>query len=125
MANEQDDSGNVRLKDIGIFLKDRISSYFKKKNVEISLKYIDPSYTIRSLPANASDRVFCGFLGREAVHAGIAGKTKLLISHWNNHFLHVPMDASVGKRKQVEPGDRLWRAVLEVTGQEAMKGIKK
>ena len=77
---QYDPSGNVVLMDIGLFLKDKISQWFKAKDIPISLKYIDPSYIIRSLPANANDSVFCGFLGREAVHAGMAGKTKLLVS---------------------------------------------
>ncbi len=112
-----DASGNVVLKDIGIYLKDKITQYFKEKEIPISLKYIDPSYIIRSLPANANDSVFCGFLGRDAVHAGMAGKTNLLISFWNNHYVHVPMEASAGKRKKLDPRGRLWQSVLEATGQ--------
>ncbi|MEJ2039804.1 MAG: ATP-dependent 6-phosphofructokinase [Desulfosarcinaceae bacterium] len=116
-AEEHDESGNIRLKDIGIFLKNAITKYFKAKQIDINIKYIDPSYMIRSLPANANDSVFCGFLGRSAVHAGMTGKTKLIISRWNNHFVHVPMESSSGKRKQVSPDGELWSAVLEATGQ--------
>ncbi len=116
---QYDPSGNVVLMDIGLFLKDKISQWFKAKDIPISLKYIDPSYIIRSLPANANDSVFCGFLGREAVHAGMAGKTKLLVSFWNNNYVHVPMDASAGKRKHLDPNGRLWQSVLEATGQDA------
>ena len=115
---EFDPSGNIVLQDIGLLLKDKISQWFKSKNIPVSLKYIDPSYIIRSLPANANDSVFCGFLGRDAVHAGMAGKTKLLISFWNNHYVHVPMDASAGKRKKIDPDGRLWQSVLEATGQD-------
>ncbi len=114
---QHDESGNVVLKDIGIYLKDKITQYFKEKDIPISLKYIDPSYIIRSLPANANDSVFCGFLGRDAVHAGMAGKTNLLISYWNNHYVHVPMEASAGKRKRIDPRGRLWQSVMEATGQ--------
>jgi 6-phosphofructokinase 1 len=114
---QYDASGNVVLKDIGVYLKDKITQYFKEKEIPISLKYIDPSYIIRSLPANANDSVFCGFLGRDAVHAGMAGKTNLLISFWNNHYVHVPMEASAGKRKRLDPRGRLWQSVLEATGQ--------
>ena len=117
---EYDASGNVRLNDIGLFLKEEITQYFKTRGVEISLKYIDPSYMIRSLPANANDSVFCGFLGRDAVHAGMAGKTRLLISHWNNHFVHVPMALAAGRRKKVNPSGKLWRTVLESTGQGSL-----
>ncbi|MCP3944457.1 MAG: ATP-dependent 6-phosphofructokinase [Desulfobacteraceae bacterium] len=115
--DQYDASGNVVLKDIGIYLKDKITKYFNEKAIPISLKYIDPSYIIRSLPANANDSVFCGFLGRDAVHAGMAGKTNLLISFWNNHYIHVPMEASAGKRKKLDTRGRLWQSVLETTGQ--------
>ena len=118
---DRDESGNIRLKDIGVFLKNKIESYFMSKKLEISIKYIDPSYTIRSLPANANDRVFCNFLGRDAVHAGMAGKTKLLVGRWNNHFIHLPMSASAGKRKQVNPKGKLWLRVLGATGQGSLK----
>lgn len=117
--NKFDPSGNIILQDIGLFLKEKISQWFKAKNIPISLKYIDPSYIIRSLPANANDSVFCGFLGRDAVHAGMAGKTKLLISFWNNHYVHVPMDAASGKRKNLDPQGKLWQSILEATGQDA------
>ncbi len=120
-AEETDESGNVRLRDIGIFLKEKITAYFKERGIPVALKYIDPSYMIRSLQSNANDSVFCGFLGRDAVHAGMAGKTRMLIGHWNNHFVHVPMSASAGKRKQVNPDGKLWSTVLEATGQGSLK----
>ena len=120
-GQERDASGNIKLKDIGLFMKDRITSYFDGKGIEVSLKYIDPSYMIRSLPANANDSVFCGFLGRGAVHAGMAGKTKMIISHWNNAFVHVPLPLCAGKRKQVSPQGMLWRTVLESTGQGSLR----
>jgi 6-phosphofructokinase 1 len=121
MPEERDESGNIRLKDIGLYMKNAIANHFKERNINISIKYIDPSYMIRSLPANANDSVFCGFLGRNAVHAGMAGKTKLLIGRWNSHFVHVPMESSAGRRKQVDPDGELWSAVLAATGQGSLK----
>jgi 6-phosphofructokinase 1 len=118
---ELDLSGNLKLKDIGMFLKQKIMDYFAERQIQISIKYIDPSYMIRSLPANANDRVFCNFLGRNAVHAGMAGKTDLLIGNWNNHFVHVPMKLVAGKRKHVDPRGMLWRSALEATGQGSLK----
>jgi 6-phosphofructokinase 1 len=119
--NEQDASGNIKLKDIGLYLKEAIGAYFAAKGIEISTKYIDPSYMIRSLPANANDRVFCNFLGRNAVHAGMAGKTSMLIGRWNNQFVHVPMKLITKKRKNVNPRGSLWRSALEATGQGSLK----
>ncbi len=124
-SEARDKSGNVRLMDIGLYLKKEILDYFKSKNIETAVKYIDPSYMIRSLPANASDNVYCSFLGRNAVHAGMAGKTALMVGHWNNHFVHVPMSASVGRHKQVSPDGTLWLNVLAVTGQGALKNSGK
>jgi 6-phosphofructokinase 1 len=117
---ERDESGNIRLKDIGLYLKQSIQHYFSGLGVDISIKYIDPSYMIRSLPANANDRVFCNFLGRNAVHAGMAGKTDLVIGHWNNHFVNVPLKTVAGKRKRIDPKGMLWRSALEATGQGSL-----
>ena len=118
---DRDASGNIKLKDIGFYLKVKIGSHFAAKNIDVSIKYIDPSYMIRSLPANANDRVFCNFLGRNSVHAGMAGKTAMLIGHWNNHFVHVPMKLIAGQRKKVDPGVSLWRSTLSATGQGSLK----
>lgn len=120
-GSETDASGNIRLKDIGLYLKETIAAHFRERGIKTTLKYIDPSYMIRSLPANANDSVFCGFLGRDAVHAGMAGKTDMIIGHWNNHFVHIPMELSVGNRKQVSPKGKLWTTVLESTGQGSLK----
>ena len=120
-----DASGNVKLHDIGLLLKANILSHFKEKGIPISLKYIDPSYIIRSLPANANDHVFCSFLGRDAVHAGMTGKTKMVVSHWNNHFVHVPMSQVITQRKKVDPKGKLWATVLEATGQSSLKNPAK
>lgn len=118
---ERDASGNIRLKDIGQFLKDAILEYFNQEGMEVNLKYIDPSYMIRSLPANTSDNIFCGFLGQSAVHAGMAGKTKMLVSSLNNHLVHVPMHLSAGRQKRVDLKGKLWLSVLETTGQPSLK----
>ena len=121
LPEERDPSGNIRLKDIGIFLTDRIRHYFNGLNMEINLKYIDPSYIIRSQTANSSDRIFCGFLGQHAVHAGMAGKTNMLVSLWNNEYVHVPIRAAGAKRKNVDVEGNMWRSVLESTGQPSLK----
>jgi 6-phosphofructokinase 1 len=117
---QRDPSGNIKLGDIGLFLKEKILSYLQEKQMECSLKYIDPSYIIRSLPACARDHVFCSFLGRDAVHAGMAGKTNLLVGYWNEEFVHIPLTLPVGRRKQVDPGGTLWQNVIQATGQAVM-----
>ncbi|MBF0385409.1 MAG: ATP-dependent 6-phosphofructokinase [Candidatus Omnitrophica bacterium] len=114
---EKDPSGNVKYKDIGVFLKDKITRYFKEKQMPISLKYIDPSYTIRSCPANADDSAFCILLGQNAVHAGISGKTNMFVGYWNHHFVHVPMRLALHKRKKVDLEGPYWQSVADMTKQ--------
>ncbi len=112
-----DASGNVKHSDIGSFLADSIKAYYKARGKELNLKYIDPSYIIRSTPANASDQIYCNFLGQKAVHAAMAGKTDLLIGQWNDHFVHVPIALAIQQRKKIDPQGVLWNSVLEGTGQ--------
>ncbi len=117
----KDDSGNPKLGDVGLYLKRRIIDHFKSKRREMNLKYIDPSYLIRSVPPTAEDAVFCGFLAQNAVHSGMAGKTRLLIGLVNDEFVNIPVTRSVAQRKQVDPDGTLWRGVLEVTRQPSFR----
>ena len=113
---ETDASGNIRLLDIGTFLRTQIESYFKTLGLEINLKYIDPSYTIRSVPAVASDSIYCGALGQYAVHAGMAGKTGMLVGLMKDEYVHLPLKM-VGSGAKVDPEGNVWMRVLETTGQ--------
>jgi 6-phosphofructokinase 1 len=119
-SRQKDASGNKKLGDVGIFLKERIKSFFKSEGIAINLKYIDPSYIIRSTPANPNDSIYCNRLGTNAVHAAMAGKTKVLMSLINNTFVHVPMDLAVAKRNCIDPESPLWRDVIQATGQPAL-----
>lgn len=112
-----DPSGNAHLKDIGGLLRDRISMYLKAIDVPFSLKYIDPSYLIRSAPSTPSDSLFAGILGQMAAHAAMAGKTSMFIGYWNDRFTHVPIAAAVSASKRLDPGSNLWQSVVECTGQ--------
>ena len=114
--NEKDASGNVRFNDIGTFLKDEIIAYFKDR-LPISLKFIEPSYMIRSLPANPHDSIFCYYLADHAVHAGMAGKTDMMVGYWNGHFTHVPLGTVTKEKKRINPHGEFWRQVLFSTGQ--------
>lgn len=116
-APATDRSGNVKLADIGVVLRDRIVDHFKRRRTEITLKYMDPSYHIRSVPASPADSVYCWNLARNAVHAALAGNTNMLIGRWHGHFVHVPMPLATRYRKQVNNQGDLWAAVVESTGQ--------
>jgi 6-phosphofructokinase 1 len=115
--NSKDASGNKILFDSGTYLKDVIQKYLKEKSIEHSLKYIDPSYMIRSAPANPNDSIFCAQLGQNAVHAAIAGKTGIAIGRWHKTFTHIPISSIAGKRNTISMESPLWWNVLESTGQ--------
>lgn len=112
-----DASGNIRLGDIGVVLKNRIVDHFRHRKIDMTLKYIDPSYHIRSVPALPNDSVYCWNMARNAVHAAMAGNTELLIGRWHGRFVHVPIPLATRFRKQVDPSGDLWMAVVESTGQ--------
>ncbi len=113
----QDRSGNVLHEDIGVFLRDEIKSYFKNAGMEASVKYIDPSYTIRSMPAIAHDSAYCLLLGHSAVHAGMSGRTDMLVGAWKGEATHIPIPLATSQRRNIDPNGWLWKAVLSTTGQ--------
>ena len=117
--DSKDASGNKLFGDIGMFLKQSIKEHYDQTGMQITLKYIDPSYTIRSMPASAYDSAFCLQLGHYAVHAGMAGRTNMLVGHWNDRFTHVPIPLAVKTRKKLDPQGALWSSVLAATGQPA------
>jgi 6-phosphofructokinase 1 len=116
-AAEIDPSGNIKLKDIGLLLRERIETYFKEANIPIVMRYFDPSYLIRSNAANASDSLLCDLYARNAVHAAMAGKTGLVIGFLHDAFIHIPIEMLVLEKKRVDPDGLRWKAVLAVTGQ--------
>ncbi len=124
-SKKTDKSGNVILSDIAALLKREILEHFHAQGIEPTLKYIDPSYIIRSVPANANDRIYCSFLGINAVHAGMSGRTGMVISRWNGRYVYIPMDLVTKGKKRINTCSNYWRAVLESTGQPAdMKNDK-
>jgi 6-phosphofructokinase 1 len=123
-GEEHDASGNIIHKDIGIFLRDKIKAEFRAIGFPHTIKYIDPSYIIRSAPANANDSRFCNLLAQNAVHAALSGRTDFVVGYWNNQFTLMPIPAVVAKRKKIDVEGELWWNVLEATGQPvSMKNI--
>ena len=120
--NRIDASGNILKDDVGELMRGEIAAYFKKNNVPISIKYLDPSYHIRSVSANAADAVFCYLLAEYAVHAGMSGKTNLVIGYWNNFFTHVPIHLATKERRMVDLDSALWRGVVTATQQDKTFG---
>jgi 6-phosphofructokinase 1 len=116
-TKQLDASGNVKNKDIGLYLKEKIKEEFDAKEFPYTMKYIDPSYIIRSAPANANDSKFCSLLAQNAVHAALAGKTDFVIGNWNDQFTLLPIPVATAKRKKIDIEGELWWNILEATGQ--------
>jgi 6-phosphofructokinase 1 len=116
-TEQKDASGNIKLKDIGTFLSQQIKTHFDGAGEEVTLKYIDPSYIIRSVPATPVDSVFCWRLAQSAVHGAMCGKTEMVVGQWHGRLVHIPMLLTTSGRKQVDPQGELWASVLESTGQ--------
>jgi len=120
-GSPSDPDGNPKMGDIGLFLRDRINAYFSAAGLPVTLKYIDPSYQVRSVPSNSNDHIYCGFLAQSAVHAGMSGKTGLVVSSWHNQFVHIPLREVIKGRRFLDPDDVVWLSVLESTGQPSLK----
>jgi 6-phosphofructokinase 1 len=121
-SGARDASGNTRLADIGQLLRDRIVTDFDDAGADLNLRYVDPGYAIRSVPANAYDAVFCLRLAQAAVHAAMTGRTAMVVGRWHGRFVHLPIALATGSRNQVDPDGDLWMSVLEATGQPATFG---
>jgi len=117
-ANERDASGNVKLKDIGAFLRERIEAFFQAEGIPVVMRYFDPSYEIRSCSANCEDAFLCDLFARHAVHAAMAGKTAVVIGFLHGQFVHVPIELLAGHTKRLDPAGGWWRCVLAATGQQ-------
>ena len=111
----RDASGNILKKDIGLLLKDRITGYCKAHDTEVSVKYFDLGYTIRSVPAEGNDAIFCGILAQNAVHAAMSGRTDMMVGHWAGKFTHVPIALAVRARKKIQLDSPLWTSVKSIT----------
>ena len=111
----RDAFGNLINKDIGLLLKDRINQYFKERDTEVNIKYFDLAYTIRSVAAHGADAVFCAMLAQNAVHAAMAGRTDMVVGHWNGHFTHVPIALATRERKKIQLNSPLWTSVKAST----------
>ena len=114
---ERDASGNVKHHDIGLHMKDEISRFFAEQGPRVDLKYIDPSYVIRSGPANCDDSILCDQFARQAAHAAMAGKTDLLVGNQCNTFVHVPIALATSEKRRIDVEGELWASVLAATGQ--------
>jgi 6-phosphofructokinase 1 len=117
LPEERDASGNILKHDIGEYLRRRLSAHFGQEPWHGSVKYFDPSYSIRSVPALGTDAILCNMLAKHAVHAAMAGKTNCVIGVPHGDYALIPIHLATKERRQLNLRSDLWRAVLDATRQ--------
>lgn len=122
VENGRDASGNVKLKDIGLHLRERIEAYFRERGTPMVMRYLDPSYIIRSCAPDAEDALLCDLFARHAAHAAMSGRTGMIVGLLHDEFIHVPIGLLGTRQKRVDPSGPEWQAVLATTGQPARMG---
>uniref|UniRef100_A0A2N9FZZ9 ATP-dependent 6-phosphofructokinase n=1 Tax=Fagus sylvatica TaxID=28930 RepID=A0A2N9FZZ9_FAGSY len=115
--DQQDASGNKRLRDVGLWISQKIKDHFTKRKMTINLKYIDPTYMIRAVPSNASDNVYCTLLAHSAVHGAMAGYTGFTVGPVNGRHAYIPFRRVIEKQNKVVITDRMWARLLCSTNQ--------
>jgi len=115
---ETDASGNKKLPAIGAFMKKTAEEYFEKQGETATVKYIDPSYMVRSVPANAADTLYCMELAQNAVHGMMAGFTGFSVALCNNKMVMLPIPNLVATSpRHMDPNGRTWERVVAMTRQ--------
>ena len=115
LVKEGEDPRNV---DIGLLLKEKILEFNNKNNFGATLKYIDPSYMVRTVPANSADRQFCSVLAQNAVHGAMAGFTNFTSGIIKGVSVNLPIElVANGVKNKLAYEDRSWQRLLASTGQ--------
>jgi len=122
-SDQQDASGNKLLLDIGLWLTHKIKDYFKSKKMEMTIKYIDPTYMIRAIPSNASDNVYCTLLAHSAIHGAMAGYS-FTVGMVNGRHTYIPFYRVTSTRNKVKVTDRMWARLLSSTNQPSFLSQK-
>lgn len=123
-SGKKDKSGNKIFVDVGLWLKDKISEGLKKKNVPHTMKYIDPSYQIRAGVACPTDAILCSLYAQMAAHAGMCGKTDMMVGMMHGEFVHLPLSKVTEGRKKVDIKGLYFQALLDATGSPFYKAAE-
>lgn len=117
LGNEKDASGNKLLADNGLWISQKIKDHFARNKLQLTLKYIDPTYMIRAIPSNASDNVYCTLLAQSCVHGAMAGYTGYTSGLVNGRQTYIPFNRINEQRNHVVITDRMWARLLSSTNQ--------
>jgi 6-phosphofructokinase 1 len=81
------------------------------------IKYIEPAYMIRSLPAGTVDKVYCRMLSHNAVHGAFAGYSGFTAGVCSQHYVYLPAVEVVRSTRRLDPRGRLFRMMRAALGQ--------
>jgi 6-phosphofructokinase 1 len=115
-SGRTDKSGNKVFNDIGEYLKENLSKELKALKIQHTVKYIDPSYSIRAGVANSSDSILCTLYAQMAAHAAMAGKTDMMVGMLNGRYVHLPLSKVTQGKKNVDVLGFTWQGFLDATG---------
>jgi 6-phosphofructokinase 1 len=118
VSEVKDAGGNRALPEIGPYIQKMAREYFARFDEEATIKYVDPSYSVRSIPANAADALYCQQLAMDAVHGCMAGLTGFSVGVVNKSPVYIPIPLLVQTSpRNLDPHGMTWTQILAMTGQ--------
>ena len=74
------------------------------------MKYIDPTYMVRAVPANAADSVYCAQLAHACAHGVMHGFTNFMIGTVGAQDVFIPLPLVVERSNvvAVSEGATIW-----------------
>lgn len=116
---ERDESGNLVFLDVGSWLKTELKKWWARDHPDelFTVKYIDPTYMIRAVPANATDNLYCTLLAHSAIHGVMAGYTGFVSGPINGNYAYIPLEDVAQAKNAVKTKDHKWAWVRTVTNQ--------
>ncbi|XP_043690279.1 ATP-dependent 6-phosphofructokinase 2-like [Telopea speciosissima] len=116
---EKDESGNPVFLDVGVWLKSELKRWWDRDHAGelVTVKYIDPTYMIRAVPANATDNLYCTLLAHSAIHGVMAGYTGFVAGPINGVYAYIPVVEVAKAKNLVDLKDHKWAWVRSVTNQ--------
>lgn len=118
-VEEKDESGNPVFLDVGGWLKSELKKWWARDHETelFTVKYIDPTYMVRAVPANATDNLYCTMVAHSAIHGAMAGYTGFVSGPINGNYVYIPVEDVARAKNRVDTRDHKWAWVRSLTSQ--------
>eukprot|EP00668_Euglena_longa_P014128 GGOE01018102.1.p1 GENE.GGOE01018102.1~~GGOE01018102.1.p1 ORF type:complete len:494 (+),score=144.75 GGOE01018102.1:38-1483(+) len=107
----KDPTGHNIYEDTGKWLKKAIETHWQETGQEGKVFLIDPSYMLRSVPANTGDNMFCIQLAQAAVHTAYSGYSGVTVGRYHDLYGVMPIEMVVSGLRKVNPKGSLWQTL--------------